>query len=81
MKDEQELERLRCRDMEITYAKKNGIDFSKEDLELERVFPMGWFSVQNPKKKMEILKEAMENNVLITDTEGYLDICEGVKRR
>lgn len=79
MKDEQELEKMKCRDLEITYAKKHGIDFSKEDLDLERVFPIDWFSFQNPEKKMEILREAMEKNVLVVDTKGYLDICEGVK--
>lgn len=76
--EDKELDKFRCQDMEITYAKLMGIDYSQDDLHLERVFPDSWFFIKNYAKKMEILKEAMEKNILVSDTDGYLDICEGV---
>ncbi len=58
----------------IKYKGKNPEDDDTQDL-----FPFGWHSNENYNKKIEILSEAINKDVDITETDGYLDIIEGVK--
>ena len=58
---------------EIAYEKEN------EGLSDEELFPMDWYSITNYKSKIEIIEEAIKNNILIKDTQKYQSRIEGVK--
>jgi hypothetical protein len=45
----------------------------------EELFPNDWYSITNYKTKIEIIEEAIKNNILIQDTQKYQDRIEGIK--
>lgn len=45
----------------------------------EELYPEGWYGMNNYEKKIEVLGEALEKNVLIVYTDGYQTMLEGVK--
>ncbi len=60
---------------EIAYQKR----FSNiSDINL---FPEGWYTTENYKMKIDILSEALKNNVLIINTQKYQEIIEGVRHK
>ncbi len=56
------------------------LSYKKEHPELkdEDLFPYGWYQVDNYKLKVEIIGEALEKNITIKETNGYLKIIEGL---
>ncbi len=58
---------------EIAYEKEN------EGKSEEELFPLDWYSISNYKTKIEIIEEAIKNNILIKDTQKYISRIEGVK--
>ena len=38
------------------------------------IFPYDWYTIKDYKTKIDILLESMENNQLIIDTEGYMNL-------
>jgi len=69
-------EKLACQMLEITYNHKHGITDFKN---INKIYPLDWFSNTNYIKKIEILNEALKNDVLIIKTKSYQDIIEGVR--
>ena len=45
----------------------------------EELYPEGWYGMNNYEKKIEVLGEALEKNVLIVYTDGYQTMLEGIK--
>lgn len=43
----------------------------------EYIFPESWYENKNYKLKVEILKESIQNNILIEKNPKYLEIVEG----
>ena len=68
-----------CEMLEIKYARtmREKKDLDTNDYKI--LFPPNWFSITDCRKKIEILSEAIEKEILINDTFGYLDVCECVK--
>ena len=46
----------------------------------EYLYTEGWYSKQNYKLKIEIIAEAIKNNVIIENTSKYQETIEGVKK-
>lgn len=66
--------------LESSYLKLNGrtISYGNSNNDL---FPFEWHSILNYEFKIQVLKEALEKNIKIIDTECYQSAIEGVKRR
>ena len=45
----------------------------------EEIFPPDWYSNRNYKFKIEILTEAIENDILIVNTSKFQETIEGVR--
>ena len=45
--------------------------YKKENANKENIFPKNWYSFKNYKLKIEIIVEALKNNILIEETEIY----------
>lgn len=60
---------------EIAYEKKfqNSVDNA------EKLYPEGWYANKNYKQKIEIITQAIKNNILIENTTEYQNFIEGVK--
>ena len=58
---------------EIAYKKEH------EDLNDEELFPFDWYSITNYKLKIEIIGEALKENILIKDTRLYKGRIEGIR--
>lgn len=67
-----------CEMLEIKYSKLNGIGEVIDKDVYSAIFPPDWFSINDYRKKIEILSEAIEKGTTIINTLSYLDICEGV---
>ena len=46
----------------------------------EKIFPESWYENKNYKEKIEIIKEALKNNVLIENTIKYKESLEGIDK-
>jgi len=60
------------------YLEQNG---KTKDEDYTDVVPKDFIISDDIETKKEVLKDAINNNNLIKETETYLDIIEGVKRR
>ena len=58
---------------EIAYKKEH------EDLSNEELFPFDWYSITNYKSKIEIIGEALKENILIKETKLYKGRIEGIR--
>ena len=58
---------------EIAYQKEH------EGLRDEELFPFDWYSITNYKSKVEIIGEALKENILIKDTKLYKSRIEGIR--
>lgn len=58
---------------EIAYKKEH------EDLSDEELFPFDWYSITNYKSKIEIIGEALKENILIKETKLYKGRIEGIR--
>ncbi len=65
--------KIACQIMEINYMQKLKKDNNQNNYDL---FPMGWFDIEDYKKKIEILAEAISKNIEIIQTKSYQDIIE-----
>ena len=45
----------------------------------EELFPHDWYSFLNYRTKIDVIAEALKNNILIEQTKKYQEIREGVK--
>lgn len=80
MENEINNEKMICEMLEIQYMKQMSLYVESKNTNLYTVlYPFEWFSNKNYIKKIEILKEAIENKILIIKTKSYQDIIEGVK--
>ena len=70
-------EKLICQLLEINYIKSRGGEITLDNKYYD-LFPTDWYIYNNYQKKIEILAEATEKNILIIDTDGYQDIIEKV---
>lgn len=61
---------------EMAYEKHFENNFANK----EYLYPEGWYSKQNYKLKIEIIAEAIKNNVIIENTSKYQETIEGVKK-
>ena len=62
--------------LEITYTKMQGKDDNLLNYNQD-IFPFDWTSMPI-ETRYEILKEAVEKNMKIVETNGYNEHCEGV---
>ena len=60
---------------ELTYKKEH----EKENLDEYELFPLDWYSSDDYKLKNKILEEAIMNNKLISQTEQFQYLIEGVR--
>lgn len=58
---------------EIAYQKEH------EDLSEQELFPHDWYSITNYKVKVEIIGEALKENILVHETKLYKDRIEGIR--
>ena len=49
--------------------------------ELDELYPIGWYEINNYKIKIEIISEAIKTNVLIENTKAYQKVVEGVETK
>lgn len=61
---------------ELAYKK----HFEKNVDDKEYIFPENWYENKNYKLKIELISEAIKNNILIEDLPKYQDMVEGVKK-
>ena len=47
---------------------------------IDDLYPLGWYENQNYKEKIEIIAEAIKNNILIKDTSKYQNLKKCVKK-
>lgn len=47
---------------------------------IEELYPECWYETKNYKLKIEILYEAIKNNILIVDTFKYKEMIEGIEK-
>jgi len=73
------VEMLECQQLELKYMNQNGSYINKFDNIYTIIYPIGWFSNKNYYKKIEILKEAIDNGILIINTKSYQDLIEGIE--
>lgn len=66
--------------LEVKYLKSNGREIAYGNLN-EDLYPSGWFSINSYDFKIEVLKEALEKNIKIVETDRFQEIIEGAKRR
>ena len=60
---------------ELAYNK----HFEKIVEDKENLYPLGWYERNNYKLKIEIITEAIKNNILIEDTQKYQELIKCVK--
>ena len=58
---------------ELNYKKKH------PNMSDEELFPGDWYSFNNYRTKIDVIAEALKNNILIGETKKYQEIREGVK--
>ena len=63
---------------ETLYIKKFGSNMNIDSVDIYNIFPFKWFLITNYKKRIEILTEALEKNILITRTTSYIDMIDDV---
>ena len=51
-----------------------------KEIDINLLYPEGWYEKENYKEKIEILTEAIKYNKLIVDTLGYRIMIECVKK-
>ena len=61
---------------EISYEK----SLQNKVKNLDDLYPLGWYEKKNYKEKIEIIAEAIENNVLIINTKKYQDSINCLKK-
>ena len=71
-------EKIICTILEVKYNKKFKDKIKNDKKEL---YPSQWFSIKNNKFKMDVLNEAVENNVLIKDTKLFVNGLEKVIKK
>lgn len=62
---------------ELTYQKQ----FKDMVNELDELYPIGWYEINNYKIKIEIISEAIKTNMLIENTKAYQKVVEGVETK
>ena len=80
MNNELQKDIFACEMLEVKYCRLNGLENKMSNLDYSLIFPPDWFNVNDYKKRIEILIEAIEKGIKIIETDKYLDICEGVSR-
>ena len=58
---------------ELTYEKEN------PNIEKDELYPQDWYSTSNYSQKIKMIEEALNNKILIKDTQLYQESIEGVK--
>lgn len=74
-----EQEKLMCEILEVKYTKLMQKRIKNANVNSIDFFPLNWHSSNNYKHKLDTLVEAIEKNIPITETLGYLQFIEGVK--
>ena len=64
--------------LETLYIKNFGSNMNINSVDIYNIFPFNWFSITNYKKRIEILTEALEKNILIVRTSSYIDMITDV---
>ena len=70
--------KLTCRILELAYNKENGLTDFKN---LRSLYPDSWFLNEDYDKKIQVLNEALKNNIRLEHTKMYASIVEGVVRK
>lgn len=65
-------EQLACKLLEFEYIKSRGRQVTYNLDNNYDLFPSDWFDNESYIVKIEILKEAIDKNILIHETEGYV---------
>lgn len=48
---------------------------------IDELYPEGWYGIKDYQTKIEILAEAIKENVLILNTKKYQELIEGIKNK
>lgn len=71
-------EELVCNILEIEYVKSHGRNGTYDITMNYDLFPNDWYDNESFEVKIEILKEALEKNILIIETESYFNAFNDV---
>ena len=53
--------------------------FKNDFVDIDVLYPQGWYENKNYKEKIEIITEAIKTNKIISKTKRYKNIVESVK--